>query len=378
MRTRVTEMLGIEFPLLAFTHCRDVAAAVSAAGGLGVLGAVAHSPEQLAVDLKWIREHAGGKPFGVDLLIPRKYAGSNEGGLGVNDLRGMIPPEHRKWIDELLERYGVPAMPDDEAETTRSGRTLAVDPKTMAPLIDVAFEYGIALFASALGSPPEWLVERARKEQVPVAALAGRLDHAIAHRDAGVDLIIAQGTEGGGHTGEIATMVLVPQVVDAVAPIPVLAAGGIASGRQVAASLALGAEGVWCGSVWLTTHEAETAPVVKEKFLAASSSDTRRSRSLTGKPARMLRTAWTDAWDEKDAPSPLPMPLQSMLVADAQRRIHRVAHQSGSGGQQLVTYFVGQVVGQMNVAKPTRAVVTEMIEEFVDTMERLDGMVAAE
>ena len=105
MRTRVTEMLGIEFPLLAFTHCRDVAAAVSAAGGLGVLGAVAHSPEQLAVDLKWIREHAGGKPFGVDLLIPRKYAGSNEGGLGVEDLRGMIPDEHRKWIDDLLERY---------------------------------------------------------------------------------------------------------------------------------------------------------------------------------------------------------------------------------------------------------------------------------
>jgi NAD(P)H-dependent flavin oxidoreductase YrpB (nitropropane dioxygenase family) len=378
MRTRVTEMLGIEFPLLAFTHCRDVAAAVSAAGGLGVLGAVAHSPEQLAVDLKWIRDHAGGKPFGVDLLIPRKYAGSKEGGLGVDDLRGMIPDEHRQWIDELLARYGVPAMPDEDTELTRSGRTIAVDPKSMAPLIDVAFEHGIALFASALGSPPEWLVERSRNEGVPVAALAGRLDHAIAHRDAGVDLIIAQGTEGGGHTGEIATMVLVPQVVDAVAPVPVLAAGGIASGRQVAASLALGAEGVWCGSVWLTTHEAETSPPVKEKFLAATSSDTRRSRSLTGKPARMLRTPWTDAWEESDAPSPLPMPLQSMLVADAQRRIHRVAHQAGSGGQQLVTYFVGQVVGQMNVAKPTRAVVSEMIEEFVDAMERLDGMVAAE
>ena len=378
MRTRVTEMLGIEFPLLAFTHCRDVAAAVSAAGGLGVLGAVAHSPEQLAVDLKWIREHAGGKPFGVDLLIPRKYAGSNEGGLGVEDLRGMIPDEHRKWIDDLLERYGVPTMPADEGELTRSGRTMAVDPKSMAPLIDVAYEHGISLFASALGSPPEWLIERSRKEGVPVAALAGRLDHAIAHRDAGVDLIIAQGTEGGGHTGEVATMVLVPQVVDAVAPIPVLAAGGIASGRQVAASLALGAEGVWCGSVWLTTHEAETAPAVKEKFLAASSNDTRRSRSLTGKPARMLRTPWSDAWEAKGAPDPLPMPLQSMLVADAQRRIHRVAHQAGSGGNQLVTYFVGQVVGQMNVAKPTRAVVTEMIEEFVDTMERLEGLIGVE
>jgi NAD(P)H-dependent flavin oxidoreductase YrpB (nitropropane dioxygenase family) len=211
---------------------------------------------------------------------------------------------------------------------------------------------------------------------VPVAALAGRLDHAIQHRDAGVDVVIAQGTEGGGHTGEIGTMVLVPQVVDAVAPIPVLAAGGIGSGRQVAAALALGAEGVWCGSVWLTTHEAETTPVMKEKFLAATSADTRRSRSLTGKPARMLRTAWTDAWEEPNAPSPLPMPLQTMLVSEAQRRIHRVAHHPDSGARQLVTYFVGQVVGQMNVAKPTRAVVGEMVDEFLDTMERLDGMIA--
>jgi len=246
----------------------------------------------------------------------------------------------------------------------------------MGPLIDVAFEHRIGLFASALGSPPDWLVERARKEHVPVAALAGRIDHAIAHRDAGVDIVIAQGTEGGGHTGEIGTMVLVPQVVDAVAPLPVLAAGGIASGRQVAAALALGAEGVWCGSVWLTTHEAETTPAIKEKFLAAKSDDTRRSRSLTGKPARMLRTAWTDAWEEPGAPSPLPMPLQTMLVADAQRRIHRLAHQPDSGAQRLVTYFVGQVVGQMNVAKPTRAVVGEMVEEFLDAMERLDGIIA--
>jgi NAD(P)H-dependent flavin oxidoreductase YrpB (nitropropane dioxygenase family) len=211
-----------------------------------------------------------------------------------------------------------------------------------------------------------------------VAALAGRLDHAIAHRDAGVDIVIAQGTEGGGHTGEIGTMVLVPQVVDAVAPIPVLAAGGIASGRQVAAALALGAEGVWCGSVWLTTHEAETAPSVKEKFLAASSADTRRSRSLTGKPARMLRSAWTDAWEQADAPAPLPMPLQSMLVADAQRRIHRLAHQPDTGARQLVTYFVGQVVGQMNVAKPTRAVVAEMVEEFLDAAERVAGILREE
>jgi NAD(P)H-dependent flavin oxidoreductase YrpB (nitropropane dioxygenase family) len=211
-----------------------------------------------------------------------------------------------------------------------------------------------------------------------VAALAGRIDHAVAHKNAGVDIVIAQGTEGGGHTGEIATMVLIPQVVDAVAPLPVLAAGGIASGRQMAAALALGAEGVWCGSVWLTTNEAETSPVVKEKFLAATSADTRRSRSLTGKPARMLRTAWTDAWEAPDAPAPLGMPLQSVLVADSQRRIQRVAHKADTGARELATYFVGQVVGQMNEPKATRRVVAEMIEEFVATMERLDRLVGDE
>jgi NAD(P)H-dependent flavin oxidoreductase YrpB (nitropropane dioxygenase family) len=272
-------------------------------------------------------------------------------------------------------------MPATDAESPaerRGSAGIRIDPKSMAPLIDVAFARGVRLIASALGTPPAWLVERAHAAGIPVAALAGRLDHAIAHRDAGVDVVIAQGTEGGGHTGEIATMVLVPQVVDAVAPTPVLAAGGIASGRQMAAALALGAEGVWCGSVWLTTNEAETPPVVKEKFLAATSADTRRSRSLTGKPARMLRTAWTDAWEGGDAPAPLGMPLQSILVSEPQRRIHRVAHKPGAAARDLATYFVGQVVGQMNEAKSTRRVMAEMTQEFVAAMERLERILGRE
>jgi NAD(P)H-dependent flavin oxidoreductase YrpB (nitropropane dioxygenase family) len=375
MRTRVTGLFGIDFPIFAFTHCRDVVAAVTNAGGMGVLGAVAHTPEQLDVDLRWIREQTKGRPFGVDLLMPRKYVGADEGGVGVEALQAMIPDEHREWIDALLARYEVPPLPASSGEG--GARQIRVDPKSMAPLVDVAFGHGAKLMASALGSPPAWLVERARSAGVPVAALAGRLDHAIAHKEAGVDIVIAQGTEGGGHTGEIATMVLVPQVVDAVAPLPVLAAGGIASGRQMAAALALGAEGVWCGSVWLTTNEAETSPVVKEKFLAATSADTRRSRSLTGKPARMLRTVWTDAWEAPDAPAPLGMPLQSVFIAEAQRRIQRVAH-TQQGARELATYFVGQVVGQMNETKSTRRVVADMVEEFVTTMERLDGLLAGE
>jgi NAD(P)H-dependent flavin oxidoreductase YrpB (nitropropane dioxygenase family) len=376
MRTRATSLLGIDFPIFAFSHCRDVVAAVSNAGGLGVLGAVAHSPEQLDVDLTWIRDQTKGRPFGVDLLLPRKYVGSETGGLDPAGLDALLPEEHREWIDALLARYDVPPLPAGEGTAERRGGRISVDPTSMAPLIDVSFQHQVALIASALGTPPVWLVERAHAAGVPVAALAGRIDHAVAHQTAGVDLVIAQGTEGGGHTGEIATMVLVPQVVDAVAPTPVLAAGGIATGRQVAAALALGAEGVWCGSVWLTTTEAETSPAVREKFLAASSSDTRRSRSLTGKPARMLRSAWTDAWEAPDAPAPLGMPLQTVLVSDAQRRIQRVAHKAGTGAQQLATYFVGQVVGQMNDVKSARRVVQEMIEEYVAVMERLDGLTA--
>ena len=377
MQTRVTQMLGIDFPILAFTHCRDVAAAVTNAGGLGVLGAVAHTPEQLDVDLTWIAQQTKGRPFGVDLLIPRKYVGAESGGFDAASLQSMVPDEHREWIEQVLERYGVPPLPEAAADSDRDRRGMAglrIDPKGMAPLIDVAFDHKVALIASALGTPPRWLVDKAHANGIPVAALAGRIDHAVAHKEGGVDFVIAQGTEGGGHTGEIATMVLVPQVVDAVAPTPVLAAGGIATGRQMAAALALGAEGVWCGSVWLTTHEAETTPVIREKFLAATSADTRRSRSLTGKPARMLRSAWTDAWDEPDAPAPLPMPLQSMLVADAQRRIHRVAHKADSSARPLVTYFVGQVVGQMNVPMSTRDVVREMVEGYLDAMARMNSL----
>jgi NAD(P)H-dependent flavin oxidoreductase YrpB (nitropropane dioxygenase family) len=374
MRTRATELVGIDLPIFAFSHCRDVVAAVTNAGGCGVLGAVAHSPEQLDIDLRWIEAEVAGKPYGVDLLVPEKFVGSEEGGLDRAALGALLPEEHRAFVDDLLERYDVPAAPDGDA----SGRGIGgmrVDPKSMAPLLDACFAHRPALLASALGPPPAHFIERAHGVGIPVAALAGSLEHARRHAAAGADLIVAQGTEAGGHTGQIATMVLVPEVVDAVDPIPVLAAGGIARGRQLAAGLALGADGVWCGSVWLTTEEAETVPEVKEKFLLAGSGDTVRSRSMTGKPARMLRTPWTDEWERTDGPGPLPMPIQPLLVGPALARIHRAAATPGSGANQLATYFVGQVVGTMNTVQPTRRVVLEMIEEFIDAVERLDHLV---
>ncbi len=372
MRTRVAEMLGVEFPICAFSHCRDVVAAVTNAGGFGVLGAVAHSPERLGSELTWIEEQTGGKPYGVDLLLPPKYVGAEQGGIDAQRARELLPEEHRAFVDDLLDRYGI-AAPAEQPRGPSGG--LNISPKGYEPLLEVAFAHDIRLIASALGPPPADLVARAHDRDVLLAALAGTTRHAQRHAAAGVDLIVAQGTEAGGHTGEVATMVLVPEVVDAVAPVPVLAAGGIARGRQIAAALALGAEGVWCGSVWLTTEEAETVPVVKEKFLAASSSDTVRSRSLTGKPARMLRTAWTDEWERQDSPAPLGMPLQSALVGEPQVRINQAAAHQGGKARELATYFVGQVVGSLDRVRPTRAVVLDMVEEFIDTIGKLDSLV---
>jgi NAD(P)H-dependent flavin oxidoreductase YrpB (nitropropane dioxygenase family) len=376
MRTAVTDLLGIELPILAFSHCRDVVAAVSKAGGLGVLGAVAHSPEQLEIDLAWIEDEIGDRPYGVDLIVPAKYAGDDGGGYTLDDVIQLLPAEATDFIDDILRRYEVPELPgDDQGAAGRGvGRHPGAAPFSAGaagPQLEIALAHRTAFVANALGPPPPFLIERVKEEGRLIGALAGTATHAERHVQAGVDLIIAQGTEAGGHTGEIGSMVLIPEVVDAVAPVPVLGAGGIGRGRQMAAAMALGAQGVWCGSVWLTTDEAETHAVVKQKMLAATSSDTLRSRSLTGKPARMLRSAWTDEWDRVDTPNPLGMPLQSILTARAQQRIARAAHRPGSGAEQLANYFVGQVVGTMNQPKKARQVVYELVEEYIEAVESL-------
>ncbi len=365
--TQICGKLGIDVPIFAFSHCRDVVAAVTNAGGLGVLGATAHSPGGLETDLAWIDEQVHGKPYGVDLLLPAKFADVSAAPGAGQEAGPLIPPEHRAFVADLLDRYGVPSLPE---HLTGGRRTLSVSFDDASALLEVAFRHPIALVASALGPPPAELTEQAHSRGVAVAALVGTLEHARRQQAAGVDLIVAQGTEAGGHTGTVATMVLVPEVVRAVAPTPVLAAGGIVTGAQMAAAIALGAQGVWCGSVWLTTKEAETDPAVQRKMLAASSSDTVRSRSLTGKPARMLRSAWTDEWEAAAAPAPLQMPLQTMLTASAQQRIRRSSARDGSGAQQLATYFVGQGVGLLDRVRPARDVVAEMVAEYLEVAER--------
>ncbi|GAA2580474.1 nitronate monooxygenase family protein [Actinomadura fulvescens] len=384
MRTEVCERFGIEFPLFAFSHCRDVVAAVTNAGGLGVLGAVAYTPDRLEEELRWIDDHVGGRPYGVDVLVPSKIdesaekAGRGEGGL--DTMLAAVPQEHWTFLFQLFEKYGVPLPDFEKAKKTRDakGAGAQVTSQGATALIDVSLGHPIGLIASALGTPPPLMVDKAKAAGVPVAALVGTAEHARRQVAAGVDLIVAQGGEAGGHTGEISTMVLVPEVVDTVAPIPVLAAGGIATGRQMAASMALGASGVWCGSVWLTTEEAETPPHVKAKMLAATSRDTVRSRSRTGKPARQLKSAWTDEWEGPASPGALGMPLQMIVAEGAMRQINKVAESGNEGARELANYFVGQCVGLMNTVRPARQVVYDMIEEFAEAVERLNAITGAD
>lgn len=366
MRNDLCKRLGIEFPIFAFSHCRDVVAAVSRAGGLGVLGAVSYSPEELETELNWIDEHVGDKPYGVDTVIPAEYVGKADGDLKKNDLEKLIPEAHKSFIDDLLRKYGVPELPPG-IEPTES--LLGWSVSSGRAHIEVALRHPIRLIANALGPPPADVIELAHKKGLLVAALCGTVPQAVKQKAAGVDIIVASGYEAGGHTGEIASMVLVPQVVDAVAPTPVLAAGGIGSGRQMAAAMVLGAQGVWTGSLWLTTRESDCVPALVEKMLAATSSDTVRSKCISGKPARQLKTAYTEAWGASDSPGTLPMPLQFMATASATQRINRYAQTNKPGSADLLGTPVGQVVGQMREVRSVKQVVQEMVTEYIDAVE---------
>ncbi len=370
MQNELTKLFGLDLPLFAFTTSPEVCVAVSRAGGMGVLGAIPYTADELARHLDYIDRNIGGKQYGVDVVMPQKYVGTDEGvQYSKADFDAMIPEKHRKFIEGVLARYGVPPLAP--GQKPRAELLSWVHDLTRKQ-VEVALSHPISLLANALGPPPADVVEHAHNKNIKVAALAGSVRHAKKQVEAGVDIIVAQGTEAGGHTGEIATMVLVPEVVEAVHPVPVLAAGGIGSGRQMAAALALGAAGAWTGSIWLTTTENQLTPsVVKKKLVAATSRDTVRSRAMTGKPARQLRTAWTDAWDAADSPGTLPLPLQFLATADAVTRIHVHAEAGQAGARELLGSAVGQIVGRMNQVRPTAEIVAEIAGELRQTLRAL-------
>ena len=269
--------------------------------------------------------------------------------------------------DELLDAHGVPDLPPDKQIEDRLSMTEA----TSAPLVDIALDHpNVKLIANALGTPPPEIIQQIQDAGRMVGALCGSPKHARMHVDAGLDFIIAQGGEGGGHTGEIGSVVLWPEVVDIAGDIPVIAAGGIGSGRQMFAALAMGAQGIWCGSLWLTVVEAATSPIEKELLLAAQSDQTVRSASVTGKPVRMLKNAWTDAWDSGNNPKSLDAPMQMMAVGRASARMRRYPEQA----RDLLFVPAGQIVGRLNQVMNARDVVMQLVEEYLETSDRLQQM----
>jgi NAD(P)H-dependent flavin oxidoreductase YrpB (nitropropane dioxygenase family) len=369
MQTDLAKKLGIEFPIFAFTHCRDVVVAVSKAGGLGVLGAVGFTPEQLEVELDWIDEHIGDHPYGVDIVIPGKYEGmgATDADKLQEDLKAMIPQEHRDFVQKLLAEHGVPEIPEEAKMQELIGFGTAI----AGPQAEIALSHDkVVLLANALGTPPPDVIENVHAKGKFIAALCGSAAQAARHKAAGVDIVIAQGTEGGGHTGEIASVVLWPEVLDILGDTPMLAAGGIGSGRQMAAALAMGAQGVWTGSLWLTVEEADVPPAQMQSLFEATSKDTLRSRSWTGKPCRMLRNDWTEAWEGEGNPAPLGMPMQFMVTSNAVQRNHMYPEQA----KDVQFNPVGQIVGRMTKSRPAKDVVFDLVEECIEASERLSNL----
>lgn len=380
MHTPICQRLGIEFPLFAFSHSRDVVAAVSKAGGMGVFGAAAYSPARLKEELDWIDAHVDGKPYGVDLIVPAAFEGKGQA-FDAARASAALPQAHKDFVARILADYGIDASSLEETRAASGGFAQNLREEGVAATLEEAFRHPIKLIANALGVPPAPMIGMGKRHGVAVAALVGAKEHALAQAAAGVDIVVAAGTEAGGHCGEVTTMVLVPETVAALGAAnmdtPVLAAGGIVTGAQMAAAMAMGAAGAWCGSVWLTTPESETNPVVKAKMLAATSRDTVRSRSRTGKPSRQLRSPWTDAWEAEDAPRPLPMPLQTMIAEPPLRLVDKLAQGGHEGAQELATYWVGQGVGLMNATVSAGAVVQQFKEDFLRAYERLAAAVGA-
>ena len=368
MRTPLCEKLGCELPIFAFSHCRDVVVEVTKAGGFGVLGASTFSPEQLEAELLWIDRHVNGRPYGVDVIIPTSY--DKEAERSTEDLEKLIPAEHRAFMDKILDQAGVPQLPPDER--ARVLREIVDGRGNMTPdgarrLLRVALAHPqIKLVVSALGSPPPDVVAELRERNVMIGAMCGKGQHAARHKAAGVQVIVAQGTEAGGHTGDIATMVLVPQVVEACGDdVAVLAAGGIARGSQIVAALALGAQGVWCGTVWLGTRESELDAFEKEVLFASRAEDAVRRKARTGKTVRMIKSNLSEAWEQPGAPAYLPTPLQGILYNEAHARVVRAKR------KDLYSFPAGQVVGMLTEESSVRDVMVRMQLEYLDAMERL-------
>lgn len=370
MRTDLAKRFGIDLPIFAFSHCRDVIAAVTNAGGMGVLGAAWMTPDELQMSIDWIKERVDGKPFGVDLVFPGTGGDEKE----PQEYLKQIPQTHVDFVKTLLDDAGIPDIPSDVRDDFMAdyARKMAMTNKKSKAQLDISLDNSVSFIVGALGVTPSWVVDAAHARGIQVGALVGSGKHAAGQKAAGVDVLVAQGTEAGGSVGSIASMVLWPQVVEAAQGLPVLAAGGVSRGSQILAALALGCQGVWMGSLWLGTAESELSPEMQERLFNANSEDAQLYDVMTGKQGRMLRSAYTQAWKQPGAPKPLAWPMQSILGGYPFKRAER-AHQL-----DYWTYSVGQVVGDMKGPSTVRAEFERMLNEYVEALDNFSAVTALE
>ncbi|MBP9591601.1 MAG: nitronate monooxygenase [Steroidobacteraceae bacterium] len=357
LHTPLCDKLGIEYPIVAFTHCKDVAVAVINAGGFAVLGEALHTPDHIAADIKWIRDRVNGKPFGIDLVLPSSVPEERT----VEQLLAEIPQEHRDFEQRIKRKYDVP----DPKEAVNLHIWGGLDQKRALAQVEVVFDERVPVFASGLGSPA-FLLKRAHQLGIQVWGLVGKPRQAKKQLAAGTDVIIAQGFDAAGHTGDIGTFSIVPQVVDAArgTGVPVIAAGGVTTGRHLAAALALGADGVWTGSLWLASRESDVNLPLKERLLEAETDDTVYSDCISGYTMRTTRCPWHDEWLGPDAPEVLKPPLQMLLSAN---------YIQGSLDYQrkdLMTEAAGQGIHYVTEMKPARQILSDLVDGALDVFDR--------
>jgi NAD(P)H-dependent flavin oxidoreductase YrpB (nitropropane dioxygenase family) len=371
VRTDIARALDIEVPIFAFSHCRDVVAAVSKAGGFGVLGAAWMTPDELEMSIKWLEREVSGQPFGIDLVFP----GTGEDEKSPAAYAASIPSAQLDFVNQMMSDAGVA---DASAEMQRellseSASKLSMTQEKSQEQLEISLSHSsVKAIVGALGVTPDWVVREAHGKGIQVGALVGSARHAAKQRDAGVDFLVAQGTEAGGSVGSIASMVLWPQVVEAASGVPVLAAGGVSRGCQILSAFSMGCQGVWLGSLWLGTTEGELDEEQRQRLFQAGAEDAVISKMMTGKQGRMLRTRYTDAWESSDAPHHLTWPMQSILWGYANNRVVR-AHKL-----DYWTYSVGQIVADMRATTTVKAEMSRLIDEYIEAVEALEKLTSFE
>jgi NAD(P)H-dependent flavin oxidoreductase YrpB (nitropropane dioxygenase family) len=357
LRTRLCDLLDIEYPIILAgmgTIARaELVAAVSEAGGLGVIGAIGLTPDELDTEIRKTKELTS-KPFGVDTVV---VSGAPESAT-ISDLMAYIPKEAVEYVDNLAKQIGLTGWKGFKASAKKDQQGWTAE--LFQSHIELVYDHRVPVFAAGLGSPA-FMVPEAHKQGIKVIGVVANVRQARREAEAGVDIIVAQGGEGGGHTGKVGTMPLVPQVVDAVAPILVLAAGGIGDGRGLAAALALGASGVWTGTAFLPTVEANINEVWKQQILSATEEDTRVTKMFTGKTTRFLKSKLIEQWETEQGPI-LPFPLQLVLVQDFFNAV------ADSNMPEYLSSAGGQICGLLKELKTAKQVVEDMVNQAVDTL----------